>query len=194
MHLPSLLANLHYVTPDMARCLQPFTRGQWAAILRKHRFTSILNLRGENVKETWYRDEIASAQASGCRHRNIRLSSRRLPDRAILSELLDAMRTMQKPLLIKCSGGADRTGLAAALYLLDREGPKALPAALRQLRLFPFLHYAKRDQRWIKEFFRYYGLTHGERNLRDWIETTYSPEAFAAHMEAKGNADYWQKE
>ena len=39
-----------------------------------------------------------------------------------VERLLQVMRDAPKPLLIHCQGGADRTGLAAALYVAGIEG------------------------------------------------------------------------
>lgn len=193
MHLPSFFANLHYVSPELARSLQPFTRRQWDALHRKHRFGSIVNLRGENGESGWYRDEVEACTAVGCMHFDIRLSSKRLPEREILFSVLDAFDSLPKPILIKCSGGADRTGIATVLYLLDKYGTAALPEAKRQLRPFPFLHFAKPYQRWIKEFAGFYEATSLGAPLRVWLAHIYSPEAFALYLTQKGKGDFWEK-
>ena len=60
------------------------------------------------------------------------------------------LRAAERPLLLKCSGGQDRTGLAAALYLLQLKGPGALAEAEAQLAAWPYLHFPKRHQLWLR--------------------------------------------
>ena len=60
--------------------------------------------------------------------------------------------TAPKPFLLKCSGGQDRTSFAAALYLIHRDGWSAMDAALAQFARFPYLHFPKTQQRWLKLF------------------------------------------
>src|SRR3546814_18505091 len=65
-------------------------------------------------------------------------------------------RSLPQPILIKCSGGGDRTSLAAALHLLDRVLPgdthdtseitAALAAARRQLAGIPYFHWPRKEQ------------------------------------------------
>ncbi|MDX9690303.1 MAG: hypothetical protein EOM37_03965 [Proteobacteria bacterium] len=190
----SFLANLHYVTPDVARCAQPFFRGQWDGILHGHGFASVLNLRGENQNAAWYHDEIEACAAHGCQHKNITLSSKRLPSRQTLIDILDALQTLPKPLLIKCSGGADRTGLVSALFLLDQKGPEAMAEAQKHLRAFPYLHRPKPYQRWIAAFLDYYANTNNTLPLSRWIGSFYSPEVFATYLNDKGQGDHWMKD
>lgn len=78
---------------------------------------SVLNLRGPNAGAAWYDAEIAATRAAGVLHYDFALlSSRSLTaDRA--ERLIALMRDAPKPLLVHCEGGADRTGLASALYL-----------------------------------------------------------------------------
>ncbi len=46
------------------------------------------------------------------------MDSRRLPLRPMLVALFDAFDRAPRPFVIKCSGGQDRTSLAAALYIV----------------------------------------------------------------------------
>ena len=50
------------------------------------------------------------------------LSATRRPTRRELLQLIDLLETCSYPLLIHCKSGADRTGLASALYRLVRRG------------------------------------------------------------------------
>jgi len=83
---------------------------------------SIINLRGPQQDGGWYDEEVATAKRTGAVLHDMPLSSRRVLGRAEADVLVALMRDAPKPMLIHCEGGADRTGLAAALYLSEVEG------------------------------------------------------------------------
>jgi hypothetical protein len=181
------LSNLYWVeTGCLARSAQFYGR-HTGLILDAYGFRSVLNLRGANPKAAWYREETAACAARGVRHLDLPINSRRLPRRAELLALLDAFAEAPAPALLKCSGGADRTGLAAFLYLLDRDGPGAYPAAERHLRAWPYLHVPKPQQRWMRRFLDHWRGTGGpDMPIRRWLAEVYTAEGFAAWLEARG--------
>lgn len=109
--------NFHAVVAgEVYRSSQPSA----SAIARfegKYGIKTILNLRGENEKHGWYDSEVAQSNALGIKHIDFRMNSSTelTPDQAM--QLIAIMRDAPKPLLIHCQAGADRTGLASALYL-----------------------------------------------------------------------------
>ena len=181
------LYHLHWVTPEVARSAQPYL-GLYAAYLRPHGFKSLINLRGENANFGWWRTETRVARALGIAHFDVKLSSRNLPSRSGLAALFDAFDKAQTPILLKCSGGQDRTGLAAALYLLQRDGPPALGRAEAQFAFWPYLHRPKDYQRWLKEFPGYAVREAAGAPLGEWARGGYDPLAFAAWLDARGLA------
>src|SRR5882724_6300402 len=96
------LYHLHWVTPDAARCAQPYL-GFYPAFLRPHGFKSLINLRGANSDFRWWRREKEVAQALGIAHFDVKLSSRNLPSRSGLAALFDAFEQAKPPILFKCS-------------------------------------------------------------------------------------------
>jgi hypothetical protein len=179
------LYHFHWVTPEIARCAQPYL-GMYAAFLRPHGFKSLINLRGENAGFRWWRTEKKVAANLGIAHFDAKLSSRNVPSRSALAALFDAFDVAQAPILFKCSGGQDRTSLAVALYLLEKRGAAALPLAQAQFSLWPYLHRPKSYQSWLKEFPGYaLGEAQGT-DLGDWVRRSYDPQAFAAWLAAKG--------
>jgi protein tyrosine/serine phosphatase len=58
------------------------------------------------------------AQRAGVNLVSLKLRADREPDSTTLHRLVEVLRTAPTPLLIHCESGADRTGLAAALYEL----------------------------------------------------------------------------
>jgi protein tyrosine phosphatase (PTP) superfamily phosphohydrolase (DUF442 family) len=179
------LYHLHWVSPDVARSAQPYL-GFYAAFLKPHGFKSLINLRGENARYRWWRSEKRVAAALGIAHFDVRLSSRNLPSRSGLRALFDALDAAKAPILIKCSGGQDRSAFAGALYILKTKGPSALAEARAQFAFWPYLHHPKRHQLWLKQFPTYALEEASGMELSTWARERYRPQAFADWLRAKG--------
>ena len=83
---------------------------------------SILNLRGPGPGQEWYDAEIATSARLGITHADFGMSARRILEPEKVQELIALMKRLPKPLLVHCQGGADRSGLASALYLAAIKG------------------------------------------------------------------------
>lgn len=180
------LSNLHWVDGRLARSAQFYGR-HTALILDLYGFRTVINLRGENPTETWYTAEAEACRARGVVFLDVPLNSRRIPRSGELQALVEAFDAIKAPALIKCSGGADRTGFASFLYLIDCEGPERFSDARRHLTAWPYLHVPKRQQRWMRQFMIYWQNQHGpEMPLRRWLAEVYEPQDFAAWLDARG--------
>jgi protein tyrosine phosphatase (PTP) superfamily phosphohydrolase (DUF442 family) len=182
------LYHLHWVTPELARSAQPYL-GFYSAFLRPHGFKTLINLRGENAGSGWWHAEKRTAQRLGIAHMDVKLSSRNLPSRRNLTALIDSFGAAQTPMLIKCSGGQDRTSLAAALFILLRRGNDALALAETQFALWPYLHRPKTHQRWLRHFPAYAVSQTNDVTVPEWVRTRYRPEDFAVWLAAQGLAE-----
>ena len=78
---------------------------------------SIINLRGENRGRGWYDREINASKALGIAHYDFRMSSKKSLTARQTIELVSLLRNVEKPVLVHCAGGADRTGLVSVLYM-----------------------------------------------------------------------------
>lgn len=78
---------------------------------------SVVNLRGINANARWYRDEVNTTKSLGIELINFAMSAKHRMSQARARELIQVLARAPKPMLIHCNGGADRTGLAASLYL-----------------------------------------------------------------------------
>ena len=94
-------------------------------VIQRHGIKTVLNLRGPNRGESWYDQELSVTQADGVTHLDMALSAYRDLSPAQMAELARLMADAPKPLLVHCESGADRTGLASALYKLSQGAPLA---------------------------------------------------------------------
>jgi len=183
-----VLYNFHWIVPgEAARAAQAYA-GFLGPFLKRHGIRSLINLRGPNPKYGWWRYEREVAEASGAMHIDVTLDSRHLPRRDMLAALFEAFDKAPKPFLVKCSGGQDRTSLAAALYLIHRDGWGALAQAEQQFSRFPFLHFPKNHQRWLKQFLAFAVREAKGRPVAEWVRDSYAPEAFRDWLEENGHA------
>lgn len=176
----------------MARAAQTYG-WQTPLLLRHYNIRGLVNLRGDNTGSPWYDNERKSAARLDVTYIDISLSSKRLPERDSLLEALAAVKNAPRPTMIKCSGGADRTGFVAGLYLLDKHGLDAMPLARRQLQRWPYLHLPKPRQRWIRAFFKFIEADAGGRTLKEWLETGYDAGRFEAFLVGRGQHRYWKR-
>ncbi|NGX97536.1 MAG: dual specificity protein phosphatase family protein [Candidatus Afipia apatlaquensis] len=87
-----------------------------ADVMAAYGIKSVINLRGKNSGSWWYDNEVEVTTAHGASHLDVRMSALRDPEDATIAQLIETMRTAPRPMLIHCQSGADRTGLAAALF------------------------------------------------------------------------------
>jgi protein tyrosine/serine phosphatase len=181
-----ILYNFHWVLPgEAARAMQAWA-GQLGPFLKRRGIRSIINLRGRNDDLSWWKKETQTARSLGIAHLDAMLDSRKLPTRAMLVTLIESFDHAPKPFLLKCSGGQDRTSFAAALYLIHRDGWGAMEAAQAQFARFPYLHFPKTQQRWLKPFAEFARQDSGGAPLAQWIAQSYTPEKLKAWLDAKG--------
>lgn len=134
--------NLHRVESGaLYRAGQLDATGLKSAI-KLHGIRSVLNLRGAHPGSAWYDKELAVTDGLAVRHADLKLSANHEPTDQDLIELGRLLHDLPKPLLVHCLGGADRSGLASAIYELTVEGRPA-GVASQQLSIryghFPWL-------------------------------------------------------
>ena len=184
-----ILYNFHWVVPaEAARAMQPWAGGV-GPFLNARGIRAIINLRGRNDDLDWWKTETALAAAQGIAHLDAMLDSRKIPTRAMLVRLIETFDTAPRPFLLKCSGGQDRTSFAAALYLIHRDGWQAMATANQQFARFPYLHFPKKHQRWLKAFMDFAAEDAAGLPLAVWIAERYTPENAKAWLDAHGLVD-----
>ncbi len=93
-----------------------------SSLIQAHHIRTVLNLRGAFPGTPWYEAEVATVRDAGAEIISMPMSANSQPDAALLASLLYELRTAPRPILIHCNAGADRTGLAVALFELLEEG------------------------------------------------------------------------
>ncbi|PTM97279.1 fused DSP-PTPase phosphatase/NAD kinase-like protein [Mycoplana dimorpha] len=147
-----LSGNFHEVIAgEFYRSGQP-TAAQLADYANRYGIKTVINLRGTS-DDDWYSQEIAESKRLGIRHVDFRMSARNQlsPERS--KALIAIMRNAQKPILVHCQAGSDRSGLASVMYL-QQIAKADEQTAERQLSLIyghiglPFLGPYAMDETW----------------------------------------------
>ncbi|MGR3290556.1 MAG: phosphatase domain-containing protein [Paracoccaceae bacterium] len=174
--------NLAEIAPGVWRSNQP-SPGR----LRKYQemgMRAVLNLRNENTNSP-YVFEKAACDSLGLILVNQNLSAGRLVDRDSLLSMLDKFEMINRPFIMHCKSGADRAGLASALYLLHIQG-KPVSEAKKQLS-FKFLHFRSFQAGVLDHMLDAYetDIRQNPMSIREWIETRYDNRKLMAEFDAK---------
>ncbi|MEJ6479595.1 MAG: tyrosine-protein phosphatase [Octadecabacter sp.] len=180
--LRTFWTNFDQVAPGVYRSNQPDHKR--LARARDMGIVSVLNLRGPS-KHACYLFEAESCAALGMTLINIKLGARAAPHRDKLLELFAIFDGIARPFLMHCKSGADRAGLASALYLIDQEG-KDVDAVRDQLS-FKYLHLRKSKTGVLDKVLDDYAARNATDpiTIRDWIATHYDATATQAGFDAK---------
>lgn len=177
-----LWTNLDEIAPGVWRSNQPSPRR--IARYARMGIRNILTLRGPADKSHMLFEREACAK-HGIGLQAVSLSARSLSDTSEFLRLLDFFDTLDKPFLLHCKSGADRAGLASAMYMIHAEG-KSVAEARDQLS-FRYLHL-KNDKTGILDFMLETleaDLAVTPMSLRTWLETRYDHAALTAGFAAK---------
>lgn len=137
---------------------------------------TVISLRGGREHGSW------PLQREACERHGLRLvefvlRSREAPDRETILAAKRFFEGIEYPAVMHCKSGADRAGLAAALYLILHEGRPVAEAARQLSARYGHFRFAKTGI--LDAFFAAY-LSEGEPRGLDfltWVETVYDPEA-----------------
>jgi protein tyrosine phosphatase (PTP) superfamily phosphohydrolase (DUF442 family) len=165
--------NFDQVAPGVFRSNHPPHRR--LAAYRARGIVAVLNLRGA-ARHPHHVLEVDSCERLGLSLVNLPLHARFAPQPKMLMALFDAFDTIPRPFVMHCKSGADRAGLAAALYLLDQG---ATVATARQQLSIRYLHlrFTRTGiQDHLLDFYQE-RLAKGPITIRDWIAKEYDPQA-----------------
>jgi protein tyrosine phosphatase (PTP) superfamily phosphohydrolase (DUF442 family) len=148
--------------------------------LRQYHIKTVLNLRGENLAEEWYQHELAATLAEGATHIDIAMSSCIWMSHDQLEALVQTLESAERPLLVHCAWGSERTGLASAFAELVRSG-STMADARQQLSL-RYLFAPLGDGKMMAEHLDQYESwlaanrrVHSPDEFRRWVSTGFRP-------------------
>jgi protein tyrosine phosphatase (PTP) superfamily phosphohydrolase (DUF442 family) len=173
--------NKHYMDGGkLIRTAQP-TEGDLRRAMEDDGIKTIVNLRGHNAGKSWYDMEYAFAQEHGLDHYSVRLSKGRLPTEEQLGDLLEIFETAERPMLMHCQSGSDRTGFGAVVYrLVVMEHP--LDEALDSFSI----RYGHLPGTPLDHLFEIYREEANGRRFDVWYEEDYDLERLNAKLVARG--------
>lgn len=190
--LAEVLYNFHWIVAGQAARSAQAYAGFLGPFLRAHKIRAMINFRGPNPAWRWWHYEKRICAKLDVEHYDVMLSSKNIPTRGMLMTMLDAFDNAARPVLMKCSGGQDRTSFGAALYLLHMRGWDGFPQATEQFSRWPYLHLPRENQRWLRLFLDFAREDAGSSSLREWVERDYTQEKCKAWLDAHGYGDSFQ--
>ena len=161
--------NRAQIAPGIWRGNQPAPRD--VAALAEMGIRTIINFRGQNQWGSYLLEAEACA-AHSITLVNGRLYSSTAPKPAEIHAAIDLIEAAEKPLFIHCKSGADRAGLAAALYLLAQGADPS--EAARQLS-WKYAHLRISRTGILDAFIADYARARAQTGIGflDWVDTEY---------------------
>lgn len=153
---------------------------------------TILTLRGAPTQPQFLFEE-ETCQRLNLTLKCVQLAARTAPAAERLCLLFDTFDKIERPFLMHCKSGADRTGLAAALYLLEYQGAD-IATAKKQLS-FNYVHIRRTATGILDHFLDTYEMRVNETGIliRDWISTEYDAKELIKSFAAKQKSlRFWQ--
>ncbi len=151
-----------------------------AAKVREHRIRTVLNLRGSHPESAWYRDERAATLEAGATQVDIPLSSCEWMSRAQARALLEVLETAERPILVHCFHGSERTAMVSAFAVLLRPGSTLADAEAQFTPLH--LYFGLGDGVVTRQHLEAYegwlrgqSLAHSPDRFRHWLGHEYRP-------------------
>jgi protein tyrosine phosphatase (PTP) superfamily phosphohydrolase (DUF442 family) len=113
--------NFHEIIPGEAYRSAQLSGANLKRKVRDNAIRTVINLRKSRPGEDWYDEEMAAVAELGIEHHSVPMfqDSFRVDQVLALHELL---QEVERPFLVHCQAGADRTGLAAVLTVLLEDG------------------------------------------------------------------------
>jgi protein tyrosine/serine phosphatase len=118
--------NFHPITYGEAYRSAILDRDELEHYVKKYEIKSIVNLLGHHPNELWYREEIEVSAEYNLKHYDVSLPATREPTDEEAGKLVEIFKNAPRPVLIHCKAGADRSGLAAAMWkVIVNKEPKS---------------------------------------------------------------------
>jgi peptidoglycan/LPS O-acetylase OafA/YrhL len=175
--------NLHEVIPGKLYRSGRLSTRDLDDLIRVKRLQTVITFTGGSEKHPWYVAQKRLCAARGIEVVPINVSADRLPERKPLNQLLDALATRPRPILVQGRRGLDECGLAAAAAELLADAPPRVALEQFALKYGQFggaehsppgralLSY----QEWLED----HGWPHTPARFRTWAGEAYRVAAAA---------------
>lgn len=148
--------NFHAVEEGVLYRSAQLSFEQFEHRIRFYGIKTVVNLRGENTDKEWYRAELKAASATMVQHIDFRLSAVHEVSDEKLERLAELLQNAPKPILVHCEAGADRSGLASALFeLVIAKRPVSIARSQLSLRYGHFPWFGNRTVAMDNSFERF---------------------------------------
>ncbi len=157
--------NFHEVDPGKFYRSAQLTPEELQEAIDKHGIKTVISLRGAPEHAYWYQPQKELLEKNGVAFKALWWTAEFFPPKEDLVAYLDILKNADYPILIHCRTGADRTGVATAIYAMDHM--KESPSDVIQHHLnFKYWH-VQRFKPAMAEFVRNY---QGDQ----WARTNYN--------------------
>ncbi len=146
---------------------------------------TVISLRGAS-DTPFHREEVALCDELGFAFHTISLSARGAPRAASVLWLIDLFEAVERPLFFHCKSGADRAGLASAIFLITQEGVDPKEAA--KMLSVRYLHLKRTKTGILDRFLQSY-IAYNDATpiaFRTWVETVYDAKTLKAEFDRHG--------
>jgi protein tyrosine phosphatase (PTP) superfamily phosphohydrolase (DUF442 family) len=175
--LRTIWKNELEIAPGVWRSNQPDRKrlAEW----KERGLTRIVNLRAPN--DAFYHIEDWECREFRLELLNFPMPSYRPPTPDQITSFVHLLEGLQKPFVMHCKSGADRTAIASALYLIAIE--KAPIEKVLGMFSIKHVHLAGSRKGVLKQvFLDYWYETHYETDFMTWVKTQYDPERAKANF------------
>ena len=170
--IKKLFDNFHSVQPGALYRSAQLKPSRLRKYIQKFGIKSVINLRGVNENTKWWQAEKAILEKLNVHYYNIPFSASHFSSKKNLHKLLYLYKYAPKPILIHCRDGADRSGEAAALWVLEQQG-KRKKDALKHLSIkYGYLRFRRPEKYFLISIWQ------GEK----WLNQKYDPESYASKI------------
>lgn len=171
--------NFHKLDDGVYRSNQPTPKRVRA--WKEMGIRTVLSLRGNGTSAVMAFHREACAEA-GLSYEWVTLGAKSLAPAEEYLKLLDLFDRLERPFVMHCKSGADRTGIASAFYLIDQKGVPAREA-MAQLGL-RYLHRNDTKTGILDHMLRAYATDGEDRgtSLRDWLANEYDRDRLTAEF------------
>lgn len=114
--------NFHEIDPGKFYRSAQLVKEEFVDVVQQYGIKTVINLRGSQPGEWWFDEEEATLRQLGVRLESIGFSTEQLQTKEDWKRYVELIGSAPRPILVHCRSGADRTGEATAIYMIDHMG------------------------------------------------------------------------